>query len=179
MNSPSDLALEYRGMTDDQLLQLASEGGFTDEAKLALQTEMSRRKLTQDMVESLRDEQSHYENAKKWRDPNVKTFIWGVGLDVFGRAYLSQEDKQHDIRVRTKWFVLRNVPIFPIASYRYEYKERTIGQIKWQQEKLLNRVTLNWKQVLTTYAQLLGFVILILGAVWAYSTWDLNHPHKP
>jgi hypothetical protein len=45
MSTHIDFATQYRNMTDDQLLQIASDGGLVDEATVALNSEMASRKL--------------------------------------------------------------------------------------------------------------------------------------
>jgi len=142
-------------MSDEQLLQIAGEGGLVGEAKLALQAEMENRKLTTEMVQSYRSEMLRYGNAAKTRDEDLKPII-GTRLLVgsfalLGRSYLSEDDKVRGIVVRTKWFEIRGFPIFPVASYRFSRKEVTTGLIKWNEEKLIDQIPLNWNQAIRTW----------------------------
>jgi hypothetical protein len=177
VNGISDVALEYSKMRDEQLLQIAGEGGLVDEAKLALQVEMERRNLTAKMVDDYRSEQLRYESGRKWKDPNVRSFyIFRTGFRVFGRAYLSDEDNANGIAVRTKWFVAMGIPIFPVASYRYCQKEVTTGMIDWTEMKLIGRVSLNWRQASRTWLVGMGSIVLISGMFVALLWWaDRSH----
>ncbi len=169
MYSPTNFATEYEGMSDDELLRITAEGDLVEEAKIALQAEMSKRKLTKDAVTKYQvDEQRLTEQNSKDKEAKTANFF-GYGFEFFGRAYLSEEDRSHGIQVRTKWFSISHTPIFPIASYRYECKERSIGKAHVEQEKLLNQVPLNWKQVITTYAKTIGIVILTIAAIVAWN----------
>jgi hypothetical protein len=175
VNSPIDFALEYRDMSDEQLLQIAGEGGFVDDAKLALQAEMAHRKLTTEMVKSYRSEQQKYEDAQKVGDPNVHATM-GTGFVVYGRDYLSEDDRTHGIQVRTKWLAIRGFPIFPVASYRYSCHQVATGLIKWKDEKLIGQVPLYWKQVIRTWLKTIGVFILGGIVVFLFLAWqDKSH----
>jgi len=173
--SSTNFATEYQSMSDDELLRIAAEGDLVEEAKMALQTEMSKRKLTKDAVTKFQTEQHRAEQARKEKEAKSRPNFLGYGFALYGRSYLSEEDRSHGIQVRTKWFVMRYTPIFPIASYRFECKERNIGDAHVEQEKLLNQVPLNWKQVITTYAKTIGMVILVLGLLIAWEAFRNGH----
>jgi hypothetical protein len=167
----ANFATEYQDLPDDDLLRIAAEGDLVEEAKIALQAEMSRRKLTKDAVTKYQvDEQRQAEQNRKETGAKTANFF-GYGFEFFGRAYLSEEDRSHGIQVRTKWFSIRHTPIFPIASYRCQCKERNLGKAHVEQEKLLNQVPLNWKQVIATYAKTIGIVILTIVAIVAWNAF--------
>ncbi len=157
-------------MTDDQLLHLASDGGLTDEAAIALRSEMATRRLTSqamssyksDLLESKRTqlEQANYSGICR----------------LFGRKVISQSDTTHDIVIRTKWFAPRGLPLFPVGSYRYSRKRRTIGTATSIQEELIDRVPLNWGQVLRTGALSYGLVILTMALIVLWAEWQ-NKTH--
>ena len=163
-------------MTDDQLLQIAGEGDLVDEANLALRTEMTHRKLTSEMIQSYRSEMLRYENAAKARDEDLK-LITGTTLIIgrfalLGRSYLSEEDRARGIEVRTKWFEIRGFPIFPIASYRFSREEVTTGLIKWNEEKLIDQIPLNWNQAIRTWFKTIGLAILFMALVFLFLAWQ-------
>jgi hypothetical protein len=171
MTEHTDFATEYRGMTDEQLLEVAGEGELVDEAQQALQVEMQNRKLTRQMADTYHAGQMRFKNAGKIKDPNNSTFA-GIGFRTFGRACLSEGDRANGIEVRTKWFVLRDLPIFPVASYRYSRKEMTTGQISWTEEKLIDRVPLDWKQAIRTWSVGIGFIVLTITLVALFVAWQ-------
>jgi hypothetical protein len=167
----TDFAAEYRAKTDEQLLQIAGEGDLLDEARLALHSEMQTRKLTPEMVKDYRAETQRYELAQRAEDPNVSRSLLGMGFSLFGRAYLSEEDRAHGIQVRTKWFTLRGLPVIPIASYRYSCHDVTTGLIHWKEEKVIDRVGLNWRQVGLTWLKTTGLFVFAALLFIAFLAW--------
>jgi hypothetical protein len=181
VNSPFDFAAEYREMTDEQLMEVAGEGGLVDEAQLALRAEMANRKLTTEMVRSYRSEMLRYWSADNARAESLKP-ITGNRLPLgkfmlFGRSYLSEDDKAHGIEVRTKWFTFRGFPIFPVASYRFSREQLTTGLIEWNEEKPINQIPLNWNQAIRTWFKTAGLFILGAGLVVIYLAWQ-EKSHK-
>jgi hypothetical protein len=161
-----DFAARYRNMTDDQLLQIASEGGLADGADLLLHSEMASRKLTPQSMSSyktelLECEREQTENANK------------SGLfRLFGRRLVSQEGIAQRVEVRTKWFAPRGIPVFPVASYRYARKQKTMGKATVTHEALIGRVPLDWGQVLRTGAISYGLVILTFFLLVVAAEWQ-------
>jgi hypothetical protein len=178
MTTQADFATTYQHMSDEQLLQIGGEGRLVEEATLALQTEMRRRKLTPEMVKSFRSETLRYELAQKAEDPNVRRGLFGLGFRLYGRAYLSDEDKHHGIQVRTKWFTLRGLPIIPTASYRYSCHDVTTGLIEWKEERVIDQVPLNWKQAIRTWAKSTGLFLLAVALTFAFLVWH-DRVHNP
>jgi hypothetical protein len=174
MNSPTDFALQYRTLADEQLLQIAGEGGLVDEAKLALHTEMGKRKLTTEMVEKYRAEQQRYEDQRKKSNPIRPTM--DIGTRLYGRDFLTDEDRSRGIQVRTKWFCLRGLPIVPLASYRYSCQNVTTGLIDWKEEKLIGQVPLYWKQVIRTWIKFLLFFVAGITLVILFLAWQERSP---
>jgi hypothetical protein len=177
MDEHTDFAAEYRGMSDEQLLEIAGEGELVDEAQQALQVEMQNRKLTPAMVQAYHSETQRYLLAQKAEDPNVRPSLFGMGFSLYGRAYLSEEDKSQGIQVRTKWFTLRGVPVIPIASYRYSCQHVTTGLIDWKEEKVIDQVPLNWRQAGITWLKTIGPLILIIAITIAAVAWQ-DRTHK-
>jgi hypothetical protein len=172
MTEKTDFATEYRRMTDEQLLGIAGEGELVDEAKFALQVEMQNRKLTPEMVQSYRSETLRYQLAQKAEDPNVRRSLFGLGFNLCGRAYLSEEDGKRGIQVRTKWFTLRGLPIVPIASYRYSCQDVTTGLVQWKEEKLIDQVPLNWNQAMRTWVKSTGLLVLAIALTFLFLAWQ-------
>jgi hypothetical protein len=163
LSTYAEFLTTYQHMTDGQLLQIASEGGLTDQAQLPLRAEMAARKLTTNALDAYRKDQQQIRTEQE-QERNRSTFF-----DLFGRSFLSEEDRAQGIEVRTKWFASRGVPIFPVASYRYRCKRRTIGKATViLHEELIDRIPLYWPQVLLTWAKTIAGVAVMLAAFIFY-----------
>jgi hypothetical protein len=153
-------------MTDDQLLQIASEGGLTDEAAVALHGEMASRKLSSQAVSSYEADQRA--NERKQVEKSNQSGVFRL----FGRRLISQHNTTHRVEIRTKWFALRGIPVFPVASYRYSCQQKTIGKATARHERLIDRVPLDWGQVLRTAAITYGLMILTLTLLGFIAEWQ-------
>lgn len=68
-------------MSDDELLRITAEGDLVEEAKIALQAEMSKRKLTKDAVTKYQvDEQRLTEQNSKDKEAKTANFF-GYGFE--------------------------------------------------------------------------------------------------
>jgi hypothetical protein len=170
MNEHTDFATQYRGMTDEQLLEIAGEGSLVEEAHEALRVEMQNRKLTPEMVHNYHAETQRYQLAQK---AEVNRVLLGNSFfRLYGRAYLSEEDRAQGIQVRTKWFTMRGLPIIPIASYRYSCHNVTTGLVEWKEEKVIDKVPLNWRQAGLTWIKTTGLLVLTFVLVAIYAAWQ-------
>ena len=159
----------YKGLTNQELLNLGGEGGFTDDAEIVFLAELARRKLGQNAVKrfvavterrNLREEV--VERGGGYRSP---------GIQFFGKSYQSESDKEANIQIRTKWFTMSGIPLIPIASYRFKC---TSGTGKWfpknTEQRVIERVPLNWAQVvmtwITTAVLIVGGLLLVVGVAW-------------
>lgn len=70
-------------MSDDELLRIAAEGDLVEEAKMALQTEMSKRKLTKDAVTKFQTEQHRAEQARKEKEAKSRPNFLGYGCALW------------------------------------------------------------------------------------------------
>ena len=167
---PDASALEkyYETLTDAQLLNLRSEGGFTEQAEQVLADELKRRNLRASDVKRY----AVSERIRLREEAQEKGFAGrGPALRFFGRRYLNEADKTANIQLRTKWFALGGIPIVPLASYRLK---STGTPIKWfgddTEQRVINRVPLNWPQVFLTWAKtaifILLFFLLAAGFFW-------------
>lgn len=170
MSTHPEFLKTYQHMSDEQLLQVAAEGGLTEEAALALRTEMGARKLGSHDLDGYRKDQEQLRTEQQQERNNSGFFR------LFGHSFLSEEDRKQGIEVRTKWLTSRGIPIIPVASYRYLRKQRTIGKATVVQEKLIDRVPLYWPQVLLAYAKGLAWAVvaIVLGGlyVWLRKTYQ-------
>jgi hypothetical protein len=168
MSAQSDFAKTYESMSDGQLLQTASEGGFLEEAKEALTNEFSRRNLKKsDLVrhkESLRARLRQEATERKF----PLSRYGGTGLFLFGRHYLTAADKEANIQLRTKWVAFSHLPLIPLASYRFKCRQQGWKLFHWSDQVVLNQVSLNWDQVFLTWLKASPVYIAILAPLWMW-----------
>jgi hypothetical protein len=162
------LAKHYETLTDTELLTINNEGGLADQAKPLLAEELRRRNLKES------DFKRHKIPARVLLREEAKEKGFrgkGPGLLFFGRHFLSQADREANIQVRTKWFTLGGLPLIPLSSYRFKC---TGASKSWFQssteQRVINRVPLNWTQVFMTWmktaAIVIGVGLLIVGYSW-------------
>ena len=177
---PDKTALEnyYRTLTDQQLLQLRSEGGFTADAEHALSIELSQRHLGSSDV----NKYVEATERNKLRDEVVERGggYRGLGFQFFGKGFLNEADRSANIEVRTKWFTMSGIPVIPIASYRFKCaKEPGSSFSTSTQRNVISRVPLCWRQVFLTFAKtaaaIFGVGLLIVGLA---ELWMTLNPHK-
>jgi hypothetical protein len=149
----------YRSLTDQELLNRGSQDGFTDEAEQVLRKELARRNLGAADIKRFIAASEH----GKLRDEVIERGggYRGLGLQFFGKSYLNDTDKKANIQVRTKWFTMSGIPLFPIASYRIKCTGSPGRQ------KVLDRAPLNWAQIFQTWIKtltlLVGTTLLLIG----------------
>lgn len=169
---PDANALEkhYKTLTDQELLNLKREGGFTDEAEQVLGNELKRRNLTPGDLKRFIVESERSKLREEVEERGGRGYR-SIGLQFFGRNYINEADREANIQLRTKWFTMSGIPLVPIASYRFKC---TGSPSKFfmtnTQQKVINRVPLNWMQVCMTWVKtatiLVGAVLLITGIYW-------------
>lgn len=172
MPDANDLDNYYKTLTNNELLNLAREGGFTDEAEQVLRKELARRNLTTgDLKRHIAaSERSNLRDEVTERGGGYRS----LGLQFFGVDYLNEADRKANIRVRTKWFTMSGIPLIPIASYRFKC---TTDSGKWSlrdaQHGVIDRIPLNWGQVFVTWVKVaivaIGAGLLIVGVAWFLS----------
>ena len=168
------LAEYYRTLSDQGLLSLAGEDGFTDDAKQVLHQELARRGLSARDVKrtAAEDEHSNLREDAAERGGGYRM----PGLQLFGKGYLNEADRKAHIQVRTKWFTISGIPLVPIASYRFKCTAIS-GKSSLTETELtvINRVRLSWAQVFTTWSKVAGVIIgagvLIVGTAWILASW--------
>ena len=177
---PDKTALEtyYKTLTDDQLLQLRSEGGFTTDAESALSIELARRNLgSRDVTRfAAASERSKLRDEVAKRGGGYRR----LGFDFFGKGFLNEADRSANIEVRTKWLTMSGIPIIPSASYRFKRAKESGSAFSTNtQRNVVSRVPLYWPQVFLTFAKtvaaVLGAALLtVVLAEW----WMTLRPHR-
>jgi hypothetical protein len=167
---------EYQRLTNDELLHLAeAREQLTNYARLTLDGELQRRKLSSSDVESYRTERASYENTEKLkRLTQFYFFRIGLGMRFCGRANLqrdpSESFEQYDT---TLWFVALWFPVFPVATYTVRrVRERWWGGVSASEEIPIERHPRNWEQILLTWVKASAVVLALRLAFLAL----LHHP---
>jgi len=160
---------EYLNLTDDEVLQLAVElGELTDDARLALDSELSRRKL------SVKDIQSHkiaYEHAQKLEQARTQRRILnrgsynnsGIGFGFRGKRNVhrdpSGQSEQYD---STRWFVVFWIPIFPIATFTVRRTiTRPMGINFKSDPQIVARHPRDWEHILRTWVKTAAILLAL------------------
>jgi len=148
---------EYQHLTVHELLHLAEDREqLTDEARLALDSELSRRGLSPSDTDAYRIEREAADNAEKMKRV-VRFYIPNVGL---GKKFLGKADRLRDPSGlfeqydSTLWFVILWFPVFPIATYTVMRDlDRWLGLTFGSREIALERRPRNWEQILLTWVK--------------------------
>jgi len=148
---------EYQHLTEDELLHLAEDREqLTDDARLALDAELSRRRLRPSDIEAYRIECEAADKAERLKRV-ARFYIHRVGL---GKKFLGKTNRYRDPSGlferydTTLWFVILWVPIFPIATYTVRRDlERWWGGVSASDEIALERHPRNWEQILLTWVK--------------------------
>lgn len=152
----------YETLTDDSLLNLAREGGFTEEARQALSRELERRRLSDSDLKRFVGRNDRINLREEAKEKGFRGR--GPGLLFFGRRFLNEADKKANIQVRTKFFALGGIPLIPVASYRFKCTGR---RGRWfspyeGNQRVINRVPLNWTQVFLTWIKTTIIFVAVL-----------------
>ena len=159
---------EYDNLTEDELLQLAVERDeLTEEARLALDTELSRRRIGSDEIKVLEAEA----RAAREKEENlsVSNLFRGANKEFYGKGTYT-----HDVRNRveefdtTLWFVVFYFPLIPLGSYRIRRRFRSRWNIFASETvHVVRQLPRYWEQILLTWIKA-SAVLLALRLVLFY-----------
>ena len=162
----------YQNLKDDEVLQIAVEREqLTDDARLALDAELSRRKISAVDVESRRVETAEAEHTEKLRLWKIGYIAhWGLGKKSLGKTNRRLDPggafEEYDTTV---WFAVLWFPVFPIATYTVRRNlERWRGLVFRSDEVAIERHPRNWEQILLTWVKCAG---LLLATRLAFALW--------
>jgi hypothetical protein len=100
---PEDFAAQYQTLSDDEITELANEGGLRPEAEIALKKEMHRRSIGATEVRALRVKQ---EKTKLQMAVGHNPYDYrGSGLQLRGDKFLDETDRRRGITTVTRWIV--------------------------------------------------------------------------
>jgi hypothetical protein len=96
MGTSAALSEQYRGLTDEELLRIAADrDNLTDLARLALDTELARRKLSDTQIKEFVAENERLElreHAREQAAQDRERWYWkGVGKMFYGRDNYAQD----------------------------------------------------------------------------------------
>jgi hypothetical protein len=176
MPTHAEFLTTYQHMTDGQLLQVANEGDLIPEAQFALGEELRRRNLKNTDLprhKETRHEKLEKETKERWF-PLAR--YRSLGFALYGRKFLNDIDRQQNVVVRTRFFVFI-IPLIPIASYRFKYSGDPRRWFQWKAEyHVLNRVPLNWDEVLFTWAKTAAWMLAAIAAGLLYGWLKSGRP---
>ena len=116
---------DYQHLTRDELLNLAQERDqLTDEARLALDSEITTRQIKTDEISAYARESLAQAKIAERRTMRSSTYY-----ESRNRKFLGRKNRKPDPRSRmdefdtTLWFILW-IPLFPISSHRIRRRFR-------------------------------------------------------
>jgi hypothetical protein len=158
--------LDYQHLTRDELIRLALEKDqLTDRARLALDAEISSRRISLSDIATFQDES---QAAQAEEDRDVRGVTTSSGGHI-GKKFFGMKNRTRDARFRieeydtTLWFFAFWFPIFPMGSYRV----RRLFHRRWHLctsdefhvlQKFPKR---DWEQILVTWIKAM-LVLLVL-----------------
>jgi hypothetical protein len=165
---------DYQHLTRDELLRLALEKDqLTDEARLALDTEISSRGISPSDIASYQDESRA---AQVEEDRDVRGVTTSSGNHI-GKKFFGMKNRSHDARFRieeydtTLWFFVFWFPIFPMGSYRI----RRLFHARWhlctsdEFHALKKFPERDWEQILVTWIKaVLVLLVLRFAVPWLF-----------
>ncbi len=157
-----ELAQEYPGKTDDELLRLALDPEqLTPEANSLLNEELSRRRINRkERLDAVRVEED--QRKEDQRQETGKLFVihpYGIGRKRFGKADRVYNPATGMERFKTTVFVvLFWFPLIPTGTFLIERERAFLAN----QMTILERLPLDWKQVLKVWVVASGTLLALI-----------------
>jgi hypothetical protein len=81
----------------------------------------------------------------------------GIGTTLYGKREVNPDGSY----IATKWFIFLLLPIFPMSSYRvWRGETKTTFFLPGAKTSYrMQRVKLNWRQVINTYVTIWGIIV--------------------
>jgi|1185.fasta_scaffold250725_2 hypothetical protein len=157
-----EFATEYATKTDDDLLRLQLQSkDLTPEASAALTLELSKRAMDgKDQLRAFRDRGEPRKHQAKTTSPSIFIGRYGIGHWYLGKADRTRDPATRTERFKTTVFVLLFwFPLFPTGTYLVERQGSSFlsGQIR-----ILQKLPLNWGQVLKVWALAAAGLLAVL-----------------
>jgi hypothetical protein len=151
---------QYEHLTEDELLHLATQRvQLSDEARLRLDDELSRRGPGAEQIRTYSDETEVLREAKG-RRVRLRSYR-GVGTTFYGRSHSSCDP---NLRIEefdtTLWFVFIYFPLIPIRRYRIRRRFRPWWRILASNNfHVLSRLPRDWEQILLTWVKAMALLL--------------------
>ena len=160
---PQNLAEEYQGKTDEELLRLAVDAAqLTPEASAILNDELARRgiKGTERLSAFRAEEEQRKEEQSKDAGKLFVFHPYGIGRKRFGKAGRVYDSETGMEQFKTTVFVvLLWLPVVPTGTFLVERKRVFLSN----QITVLKRLPLDWEQVLKVWLVASG---ILLAVIW-------------
>ena len=155
-----ELAEEYRHKRQEELIRLAvDKEQLTEEARSALQAELSIRRVSSDEISQYRVE-SERSHRKEERREALKKFK-ARGRRWYGKANPTYDQETQLERFTTTVFLhWLGFPLIPLGTFRVR-KKRSI----WSSPIPIQRLPLDWEQILKVWVTAAAIVLFITWAV--------------
>ena len=159
---------DYQNLTDDELLHVGTEREqLTEDARVALDGELARRRLSAAEIDAYKVEYVKTDKAEKLKIANQVgtnfTARRGVGKKFLGKANRRLDPSgRFEEYESTQWFVVFWFPVFPIASFtvRRDF-ERWLGMVFASDPVALERHPRDWEQILLTWVKAAAFLLAL------------------
>jgi hypothetical protein len=166
---------QYETLTDDEVLQIATEREqLTDDARMLLDSELARRKLS---ITDIHSQKLAYERAEKLERARLghrilsqSTFSRpGFGINLLGKRNIRRDPAGHFQEYdATQWLVVFWLPIFPIATCTvHRTLSRWFGLTFKSDPQIIARHPRNWEQILLTWVKTAA-VLLVLRLLFLF-----------
>lgn len=153
---------QYEHLSESELLHLATEREqLTDESRLRLDAELSRRGLGAEQIRSYSAETIALCKAEELE---VKLRLYrGIGTTFYGRSHYSCDPELRTEEFDTTlWFVLAYFPLIPIRGYRIRRRFRPRWNIFASNTfHVLSRLPCDWEQILFTWIKAMAVLLAL------------------
>ena len=168
MTTTEEFATQYQALSNDEITQLAREGGLRPEAEIALKAEMHKRSIGAKEVKALRVKQ---EKTKLQMTVGYNPYDYrGNGLQLRGDKFLDETDRNRGITTVTRWVVFCYMSIVPIGSYRIKRSANS-----GKNPEIIGKVNLQWDQILAGWKRTALILLAVVGAVQILIWWAISH----
>ena len=164
-NSHDDFGALYAAMSDDEILELAGQGGLRPDAEAILAEQLRVRNISSSAVDAERHRQNRAAlQARVGRNPYSKRK--GFGLQFRGKTFLSEEDERHGIQIKTRWFVMLWMSVVPLGSYRVKPVANGAKgyQLISKSYLIISKEPLNWEQVRSGWMVTASILLVVVCA---------------
>lgn len=160
-----DFAKEYSGRLDEDLLRLVLvSSDLTDEARLALTSELTRRGLSEQQVREFEMEET--ERKQQLESETGKLFFlphYGIGRNRFCKGdCVFDEVSGFEEFTTTIFVILFWIPLVPTGTFRVR---RTKRFMLGSEMEVLRRLPMNWGQVAVVWSLTIFILLGILTAL--------------